>query len=93
MKVIQYVLSFFLVFIMMGCNEKQDKLEVEVYETSASGNKLTPLTEFEDSENASTIILNPSKKYQTITGFGGAFTEASAYLLNKMSKGKQSENN
>jgi glucosylceramidase len=86
MKVIQYVLSFFLVFIMMGCNEKQDKLEVEVYETSASGNKLTPLTEFEDSENASTIILNPSKKYQTITGFGGAFTEASAYLLNKMSK-------
>ncbi|WP_394346598.1 glycoside hydrolase family 30 protein [Winogradskyella aurantia] len=69
---------------MMGCTQKQDRLNVEVYETSASGNKLTRVTEFKDSKKASTIILNPAKKYQTITGFGGAFTEASAYLLNKM---------
>ena len=30
--------------------------------------------------------LNPEEKFQTITGFGGAFTESSAYLLNKLSK-------
>jgi glucosylceramidase len=32
------------------------------------------------------LRINPEKKYQTITGFGGAFTESSAYLLNKLSK-------
>ena len=31
------------------------------------------------------LILLPTKKYQTITGFGGSFTEASAYLLHQLS--------
>ena len=30
--------------------------------------------------------MDPTKEFQTITGFGGAFTESSAYLLNKLSK-------
>ena len=68
----------------MSCNSNQ--LEVEVYETSASGNKLTKLTDFESSIKPSEIILNPNKTYQTITGFGGSFTESSAYLLNRLSK-------
>ncbi|WP_425597761.1 glycoside hydrolase family 30 protein [Winogradskyella flava] len=72
--------------MLMSCAEKQEQLEVQVYETSASGNKLTPIKDFSISENASKIVLNPEKEYQTITGFGGAFTEASAYLLNKLSK-------
>ncbi|MBO3117111.1 glycoside hydrolase family 30 protein [Winogradskyella sp. DF17] len=70
----------------MACTEKQEQLKVEVYETSSSGNKLTPLADFASSENVPAINLNPEKKYQTITGFGGAFTESSAYLLNKMGK-------
>ena len=68
----------------MSCNSNQ--LEVEVYETSASGNKLTKVTEFNSSENPSVITLNPDKTYQSITGFGGSFTESSAYLLNRLSK-------
>ncbi len=32
------------------------------------------------------IKLLPDQKFQTITGFGGSFTESSAYLLNKLSK-------
>lgn len=68
----------------MSCNSNQ--LEVDVYETSASGNKLTKLTDFESSIKPSEIILNPNKTYQTITGFGGSFTESSAYLLNRLSK-------
>ena len=28
----------------------------------------------------------PEVKFQTITGFGGSFTESSAYLLNRLSK-------
>ncbi|MBC2846317.1 glycoside hydrolase family 30 protein [Winogradskyella flava] len=86
MKVIRYSSILFLVFMLMSCAEKQEQLEVQVYETSASGNKLTPIKDFSVSENASKIVLNPEKEYQTITGFGGAFTEASAYLLNKLSK-------
>lgn len=37
------------------------------------------------------IQLNVSKKYQTIIGFGGAFTEASAYTLSRMSEDKRQE--
>ncbi len=70
----------------MSCAEKQEQLNLEVYETSESGNQLTQLTEFELTDSVSQITLNPEKKYQTITGFGGAFTESSAYLLNKLSK-------
>lgn len=70
--------------IMVSCNSHKE-LEVTVVETSRSGNKLSPVTEFESTKEASSIILDSSKKYQTITGFGGAFTEASAYLLNKIS--------
>ena len=69
----------------MSCTEKQEQLKVEVYETSAAGNKLTRIKDFKTSQKKSTVILKPEKKYQTITGFGGAFTEASASLLNKLS--------
>lgn len=60
---------------------------VNVYETSASGNKLERLTHFAP-KNTATIHINllPKNTFQTITGFGGAFTESSAYLLNKLSK-------
>jgi glucosylceramidase len=70
---------------MLSCNKEQDLL-VEVYETSAKGNQLTQITEFAQSDDALTIEINPAKEFQTITGFGGAFTESSAYLLNKLSK-------
>ncbi|MFY9242394.1 MAG: glycoside hydrolase family 30 protein [Polaribacter sp.] len=84
--------SFFylLVSIMiLSCDVAQDKLVVEVYETSASGNNLKKLenfSEIENQENNVQITLLPEQKLQTITGFGGSFTEASAYLLNKLSK-------
>lgn len=68
-----------------ACNPNDEKLLFEVYETSAGGHKLTKLTEFESREDELTLKILPDKKYQTITGFGGSFTEASAYLLNKLS--------
>ncbi len=73
-----------VILTMSGCTKEQS-LEVAVYETSASGNKLTKVTEFSISETKASIRLNPEITYQTITGFGGAFTESSAYLLNKLS--------
>lgn len=69
-----------------SCGE-HNKLKVEVYETSAGGNKLTTITDFSlEAEKTSLIELLPEKTFQTITGFGGSFTESSAYLLNKLSK-------
>jgi len=71
---------------MLSCSKKEEQLKVEVYETSASGNKLSKVTEFQNSDVKTTIELVPEETFQTITGFGGAFTESSAYLLNKLSK-------
>lgn len=62
------------------------ELNVEVYETSACGNKLTKLNEFVTLDSLSTITIQPDKKFQTITGFGGSFTQSSGYLLNKISR-------
>ncbi|QXP65118.1 glycoside hydrolase family 30 beta sandwich domain-containing protein [Polaribacter sp. HaHaR_3_91] len=85
MKTNYFFYTLFLV-VMISCNQKDNKLSVEVYETSEAGNKLTQITDFVPVENAATITLNPKKTFQTITGFGGAFTESSAYLLNKLSQ-------
>ena len=70
----------------MGCNKTIKPLQVTVYETSESGNKLTKITDFSSVENPVIVTVLPEEKFQTITGFGGSFTESSAYLLNKISK-------
>lgn len=85
MKLIYISIYTLSLFLMLGaCSE--EKLEVEVYETSESGNKLKQLSEFTKAENAATLKLLPDQTYQTITGFGGSFTESTAYLLNNLSK-------
>jgi len=66
--------------------EKNSKRTLKVYETAESGNLLALVTPFSTNEHSSLITLDTSKKYQTITGFGGAFTEASASLLNRLGK-------
>lgn len=78
-------LHLFLILGLMACNVSREKLSVEVYETSASGNKLAKVTPSSSGSEAVKITLQPDKKFQTITGFGGSFTEASASLLNRLS--------
>jgi glucosylceramidase len=64
---------------------KNNQLDMEVYETSASGNKLTKLDLNAGGKGElARITINPDEKFQTITGFGGSFTESSAYLLNQL---------
>ena len=72
------------IVVMLSCNENKEPLSVEVYETSASGNKLTKITDFSLGKNVIKIKLLQNQKFQTITGFGGSFTEASASLLNRL---------
>ena len=78
--------------MMLNCTNKNETLNVEVYETSASGKNLEKVLEFPSVETTNTITLNPEKTFQTITGFGGAFTESSAYLLNRLSKKNRNKN-
>lgn len=66
-------------------------MKTEIIETSADGKKLQKLQDFDLSGEISLIELNPSKEFQTITGFGGSFTESSAYVLSQLSSEKRSE--
>jgi glucosylceramidase len=67
-------------------NNGEEVWSVEVYETSAAGNALTQISNFEATAISVEIKLNLDSTRQTITGFGGAFTESSAYLLNQLSE-------
>jgi glucosylceramidase len=60
-------------------------MTIDVYETSEEGNALTLIQDFKSADKSLTIQVNPEKQFQKITGFGGSFTEASAFLLNKLS--------
>ena len=57
MKTLKYSIFILLLFVMLSCNHKNEQLEVEVYETSASGNKLKKITEFSAADNAVDIKL------------------------------------
>lgn len=84
MKLIKYIFFTLLLLTMINCKVKQNASQLEVYETAANGNSLKKITEFSEGKNPIVISLNPEEKFQTITGFGGAFTESSAYLLSKL---------
>ena len=79
------LLTTCFVLSMFSCSSTKE-MKVQVYETSACGNSLTKITQFSNEGNPIVITLNPDEKFQTITGFGGSFTESSAYLLNKLGK-------
>jgi len=64
---------------------------MKVYETSRGGHALTEVQEFESTENPVLISVHVEEAKQIITGFGGAFTEASAHLLNQLSEEKREQ--
>lgn len=71
-------------FVLVACGERNN-MEFKVFETSASGKNLEEVSNFSASENHSKISVNLESERQSIIGFGGAFTESSAYNLNKLS--------
>jgi glucosylceramidase len=70
--------------ITTGCM-KNLSLEADIFETSAGGHKLTLLENFGTADRYVAIEIFPEQEYQTMLGFGGSFTEASASLLNQLS--------
>ena len=89
LKFIFSLFKFLVISIIMAFTLNSSKvtngLEIEVYETSARGNSLKKITEFSVSENLAVVTINPEEKFQTITGFGGSFTESSAHMLYQLS--------
>lgn len=59
--------------------------KVQIFETAANGNALTKIKPSKKSLKSVNISINPNITFQKITGFGGSFTQSSAYLLNKLS--------
>ncbi len=83
----KFVFIMIIMFILTSCHT-ESSFDAVIYETSASGNKLTKISSnasVNTKEQTSFIKINPEEKFQTITGFGGSFTESSAYLLNRLS--------
>ncbi|MFN5884845.1 MAG: glycosyl hydrolase family 30, partial [Bacteroidota bacterium] len=74
-----------LCIIFAHCQNPQFT-SVDVYETSAKGNKLTLVRDFKPAEKSVHININTHVRLQRIEGFGGSFTEASAYALSQLSK-------
>ena len=84
-----YIAIIMTMLLVAGCIKKKEKdnmVSFEVFETSAKGNKLSKITKFQKADSVVSITLKPELTLQTISGFGGAFTESSAYLLNQLSK-------
>ena len=82
------IVACIMAFTLNSCKATKE-LKVEVYETSAAGHSLSRIADFKADNSPIVITLNQAEKFQTITGFGGSFTESSASLLNRLSKGNR----
>lgn len=80
-----------IIIILMTTSCMNKDLEVTVYETAANGNSMTQIKKIAVADNAIKVELLPEDKYQTITGFGGSFTESTAYLLNQLGQKNRAE--
>lgn len=89
--------SFFLFFlgvINMSILSHASHLNIKHYLTSKNTDhrlSLQTSSIFEDKSEQVDVVINPNKKYQTLIGFGAAFTESSAMNFHKLSKLKQDE--
>ena len=81
-------IALFIISLITACSQQeQADLQMTVYQTSSGGDKLKIVEPKEFvSKEVIKVAIDTSKTLQEITGFGGAFTESSAYLLNEISK-------
>ena len=62
MKFILSVSIIFVLYLLSGCNPDIDQLKIEVFETSANGNKLQPVTEFNTVDEPPAIRIYPDEE-------------------------------
>ena len=86
------VVFMLLIGVMYNDSKQAEPLTVEVYQTSVKGDMFSLKDNVVlDQPTKDTLELFPEQTYQEISGFGGAFTESSAYLLNQLSESKRKE--
>lgn len=71
---------------MSACDTQKATTEPMVFQTSKSGDALTPVLPDVNAKAVFDVSVHPDSTFQTITGIGGAFTESSAYLLSELSE-------
>lgn len=86
-----FTLLIFGMLLLVGCSPDSNDLLVSVYQTSAAGDKLAEVKMKKIAGASSVVKILPEQQFQTLTGFGGSFTESSAYLLNQLDAVKRNE--
>ena len=69
-----------MLMVLAHCDVPMQELDVHIVQTSASGDHLS-VVQPSSSAATDTVKIDPTAQYQEIVGFGGAFTESSAWLL------------
>ncbi|HRR08096.1 MAG TPA: glycoside hydrolase family 30 protein [Rhodothermales bacterium] len=82
-----FILTFiFFLGIDMAISQPKN-WQINAWKSSADGHALTKVNTQNVSNNPNVIIrIQPKIKFQKILGFGGAFTEATTHLLQKLSE-------
>ncbi|MEJ2614114.1 MAG: glycoside hydrolase family 30 beta sandwich domain-containing protein [Ignavibacteriaceae bacterium] len=80
-------------FYSNAYSQKTDYVQARVYLTAESTSELLADHNYraletleQPDENFPTIFIDPAKTFQSIEGFGGAFTDATAVVFSQMSK-------
>lgn len=75
-------------------SEKHIDYQIDIYTTNVKGASFVKQKNIKNNTPAPSqniLIIRPDQKFQTIMGFGGAFTESTAYVLSKLSIEKRNE--
>ena len=93
-----FTVTFLFLCIFQSYSQKRDFKEAQIFITSRDPEQLlanhgfSPFEPLEQpDENYPTIMIDVDKTFQTIEGFGGAFTDASAVTFSKLPKESQEE--
>jgi glucosylceramidase len=90
-NLVSFISALSFALSMSSCTNQNILSDIEVFETAENGHQLKKIETSSKIDSSVLITINPEKKYQTITGIGGSFTEASASLLNKLSPANRSK--
>ncbi len=74
-----------------SCSSFGQEASWEIYQTSRSGDEMALRTSESNESPAVKVLLDPIRRYQTIVGIGGAFTESTADALSVLSSEKRRE--
>ena len=84
-----YLLNLITALLLLMSNAHAS---TEIYQTSRSGDRLANVAVLNSfAKTDLTISLNPEERFQSIVGFGGAFTESGAHALSELSGDKRAE--